>query len=142
MSTQIARPAADSRSCRATQKRALRLTYAKTISEMGHLFCDILTFAHTKSATAHPPAWLLDNAYAIRGKLKASQGHKEYCTYELDFRGSWPKQHYEELLMLQLELNSWLYVPWLLFWQVSNMRPARNCWKFLRNCRNLGRRRS
>jgi hypothetical protein len=77
---------------------------------MGHVFADMLSFANTKQGVEPAPMALLNNVYAIRGKLKSSEGHKRFIDYELGFRGSWPKQHYDELHMLQLELNSWLCV--------------------------------
>lgn len=86
-----------------TIRRYHRTLLATTSSEIGVLYCSIISFAHGREV--HDIPEIVQNLIAIRSKLKKALALKENVMYEFSLRGTWPARRYELILDLQLSLS-------------------------------------
>ncbi|KAF8268962.1 hypothetical protein EI94DRAFT_1799762 [Lactarius quietus] len=102
-----------------------RQSLATTASEIGSVYCSVVSFA--SSSHAENPQNVVQSLVAIRMKLKRSN------ISQFSLRGRWPAERYQKILEIQLEIA---YLLSHLMSVVQNLEPA---WTraFLRRTRFL-----
>ncbi|KAJ6502261.1 hypothetical protein C8R45DRAFT_818343 [Mycena sanguinolenta] len=108
-----------------------RTTMATTVSELGTMYCDIISFASSNHGMdSHE---IVTALIAIRYKIRRSITLKSNAVYEFSLRGRWPAKRYQKIMELQLQLA---YSLSHLFSIIENMDPS---WTraFLRRTRLL-----
>ncbi|KAF8885154.1 hypothetical protein BD779DRAFT_1611982 [Infundibulicybe gibba] len=92
-----------------TIRRYQRTTLATTSSELGAIFCAILSFANSKEEREMQE--IITSLIAVRSKLKRSLILRTNVIYEVCFyllpislRGRWPAERYHKILELQLQI--------------------------------------
>ncbi|ESK92525.1 hypothetical protein Moror_4433 [Moniliophthora roreri MCA 2997] len=86
-----------------TIRRYQRATLATTTSEIGAIYCAILSYASSRSAEESQE--IVTSLVAIRSKLNRSAVLKANAIYEFSLRGRWPAKRYQRVLELQLSLT-------------------------------------
>ncbi|KAF4612524.1 hypothetical protein D9613_012759 [Agrocybe pediades] len=86
-----------------TIRRYQRTLLATTSSEMGTIYCAILSFANTK----HEPEVqeIISSLLAIRAKLARSATMNSNVGYEYSLRGRWPADRYKKVADLQVAIS-------------------------------------
>ncbi|GAA99717.1 uncharacterized protein L969DRAFT_96141 [Mixia osmundae IAM 14324] len=88
-----------------SDKTSLRITHARSLQSTGVLFCQIISFANVKQGPSNPvPKSIAKNWLALRTRLRMTAMHLPFVGYEYNLRGRWPKERYQRLLTLQLEM--------------------------------------
>ncbi|KAJ7047102.1 hypothetical protein C8F04DRAFT_1308883, partial [Mycena alexandri] len=87
-----------------TIRRYERTTMATTASELGTVYCDIISFANVKARHQIDPQEIVTALIAIRSKILRSIALKNNAIYEFSLRGRWPAKRYHKIMELQLEL--------------------------------------
>ncbi|KIY44983.1 hypothetical protein FISHEDRAFT_50366 [Fistulina hepatica ATCC 64428] len=85
-----------------TIRRYHRALLANTASELGSIYCSIISFANMGSLTAEVE--IVTSLVAIRSKLKRAAAVRTNITYEISLRGKWPANRYKTILDLQLQI--------------------------------------
>ncbi|KAL1753824.1 hypothetical protein FB107DRAFT_264038 [Schizophyllum commune] len=85
-----------------TIRRLQRRTLATTCSEIGAIFCSIVSFANAPGDVDTQE--ILTSLIAIRSKLKRSITRSQNVTYEFSLRGKWPAERYNKIRDLQIQL--------------------------------------
>ncbi|TRM68618.1 hypothetical protein BD626DRAFT_119094 [Schizophyllum amplum] len=85
-----------------TIRRLQRRTLATTCSEIGAIFCSIVSFANVPQDVDTQE--ILTSLIAIRSKLKRSITRSQNVTYEFSLRGKWPAERYNKIRELQIQL--------------------------------------
>ncbi|KAI5122416.1 hypothetical protein M0805_002966 [Coniferiporia weirii] len=85
-----------------TIRRYLRATYATTAEQIGHLYCDIVSYA-TVPDGPHKEI-IIKDLFAIRMKLRRSKSLKQNVAYEFSLRGKWPEERYSTIHEIQMEI--------------------------------------
>ncbi|KAI9437333.1 hypothetical protein H4582DRAFT_2111932 [Lactarius indigo] len=108
-----------------------RQSLATTASEIGSVYCSVVSFA--SSSHAENPQHVIQSLVAIRLKLKRSIVLRANIIYEFSLRGRWPAERYQKILEIQLEIA---YLLSHLMSVVQHLEPA---WTraFLRRTRFL-----
>ncbi|KAJ7905803.1 hypothetical protein B0H14DRAFT_25200 [Mycena olivaceomarginata] len=108
-----------------------RTTMATTASEIGTMYCDIVSYANTRHGM--DPQEIVTGLIAIRSKILRSITLKGNAIYEFSMRGRWPAERYQKIMELQLQLA---YSLSHLFSIIEHMDPS---WTraFLRRARLL-----
>ncbi|KAL0959307.1 hypothetical protein HGRIS_014571 [Hohenbuehelia grisea] len=114
-----------------TIRRYQRTTLATTVSELGAIYCSIVSFAHLPHEEA--AQGIITSLIAVRSKLNRSMILRTNVVYEFSLRGRWPAERYHRILELQLQIA---YSLSHLMSVVEHMEPA---WTraFLRRTRLL-----
>ncbi|KAJ3517352.1 hypothetical protein NLJ89_g569 [Agrocybe chaxingu] len=86
-----------------TIRRYHRNLLATTSSELGVIYCDILSFANTKHE--HEIQEIISSLIAIRSKITRSADLRTNVIYEFSFRGRWPATRYQKIADLQLAIS-------------------------------------
>ncbi|KAI0070007.1 hypothetical protein K474DRAFT_1609486 [Panus rudis PR-1116 ss-1] len=112
-----------------------RRVLATTVSELGSLYCSIVSFAntHRRQQSEVDRDSIVRSLIAIRMKLKRSMVLKTNIVYEFSLRGQWPSERYQKILEIQLQIA---YLLSHLMSVVEHLEPA---WAraFLRRTRFL-----
>ncbi|KAH9016429.1 hypothetical protein EDB83DRAFT_2439318 [Lactarius deliciosus] len=108
-----------------------RQSLATTASEIGSVYCSVVSYA--SSSHAENPQHVIQSLVAIRLKLKRSIVLRANIIYEFSLRGRWPAERYQKILEIQLEIA---YLLSHLMSVVQHLEPA---WTraFLRRTRFL-----
>ncbi|KAI0820568.1 hypothetical protein BC628DRAFT_1330069 [Trametes gibbosa] len=116
-----------------TLRKYQRLTMSTTVSELGSVYCSIVSFANTREHEDTARGEIVQSLVAIRLKLKRSLVLKTNIVYEFSLRGRWPSERYQKILDLQLQIA---YLLSHLMSVVEHLEPA---WSraFLRRTRFL-----
>ncbi|KAF8629340.1 hypothetical protein AX15_003501 [Amanita polypyramis BW_CC] len=85
-----------------TIRKYHRKLVSTTCSELGTIYCQIISFANSRRQTEVPE--IMTNLLAIRRKLRKAQSIKANVRYELSFRGKWPAKRYLTILEIQLQI--------------------------------------
>ncbi|KAJ7087768.1 hypothetical protein C8R44DRAFT_26769 [Mycena epipterygia] len=85
-----------------TIRRYERKTMATTASEIGTVYCDIISYAH--SPRGMDPQEIVTGLIAIRSKILRSITLKNNAIYEFSLRGRWPAKRYYKIMETQLQL--------------------------------------
>ncbi|KAG7440516.1 uncharacterized protein BT62DRAFT_910398 [Guyanagaster necrorhizus] len=102
-----------------TIRRYQRTTLATTSSELGAIYCCIVSYASTRRYADSQQ--VITSLIAIRSKLNRSAVLKTNVIYEYSLRGRWPAQRYHKILELQLQTA---YCLSHLMSVISHMDPA------------------
>ncbi|PBK88893.1 hypothetical protein ARMGADRAFT_996733 [Armillaria gallica] len=102
-----------------TIRRYQRTTLATTSSELGAIYCSIVSYASTRRDADSQQ--VITSLIAIRSKLNRSAVLKTNVIYEFSLRGRWPAQRYQKILELQLKTA---YCLSHLMSIISHMDPA------------------
>lgn len=78
-----------------------RATLATTTSEIGAIYCSIISFANSRRERESSQE-IVTSLIAIRSKLKRSLILRANVVYEFSLRGKWPSERYHKLLTIQL----------------------------------------
>ncbi|KAI0353282.1 hypothetical protein OH77DRAFT_1407363 [Trametes cingulata] len=116
-----------------TLRKYQRMTMSTTVSELGAVYCSIVSFANTREHQEVARGEIVQSLVAIRLKLKRSLVLKTNIVYEFSLRGRWPSNRYQKILDLQLQIA---YLLSHLMSVVEHLEPA---WSraFLRRTRFL-----
>ncbi|KAI0641257.1 hypothetical protein C8Q79DRAFT_919931 [Trametes meyenii] len=116
-----------------TLRKYQRQTMSTTVSELGAVYCSIVSFANTREHQEVARGEIVQSLVAIRLKLKRSLVLKKNIVYEFSLRGRWPSDRYQKILDLQLQIA---YLLSHLMSVVEHLEPA---WSraFLRRTRFL-----
>ncbi|KAL1937670.1 hypothetical protein VTO73DRAFT_12945 [Trametes versicolor] len=116
-----------------TLRKYQRLSMSTTVSELGAVYCSIVSFANTREHQEISRGDIVQSLVAIRLKLKRSIVLKTNIVYEFSLRGRWPSDRYQKILDLQLQIA---YLLSHLMSVVEHLEPA---WSraFLRRTRFL-----
>ncbi|KAJ7632836.1 hypothetical protein FB45DRAFT_744966 [Roridomyces roridus] len=114
-----------------TIRRYERTIMARTASEIGTMYCDIISYANSRREMDTKD--IVTGLIAIRSKILRSMALKNNATYEFSLKGRWPAKRYQKTMELQLGLA---YSLSHLMSTVEHMEPA---WTraFLRRTRFL-----
>lgn len=114
-----------------TLRRYQRNTLATTASEIGTVYCSIVSFANARNT--EDTQEIIQSLIAIRMKLKRSVVLRTNIIYEFSLRGRWPAERYHKILEIQLQIA---YLLSHLMSVVEHLEPA---WSraFLRRTRFL-----
>jgi len=85
-----------------TIRRHLRTTYATTVNQIGHLYCEVISYAmiNDEDKTSE----IARDLVAVRMKLSRSRALSRNVIYEYALRGKWPAKRYSKILELQMEI--------------------------------------
>ncbi|KAG7095039.1 hypothetical protein E1B28_005829 [Marasmius oreades] len=83
-----------------TIRRYQRATLATTSSEIGAIYCAIISYASVRNAEEDQK--IAKRLIAIRSKLNRSAVLKANVIYEFSLRGRWPAKRYHKVLELQM----------------------------------------
>ncbi|KAF9457122.1 hypothetical protein BDZ94DRAFT_1203283 [Collybia nuda] len=86
-----------------TIRRYQRATLATTSSQIGAIYCAILSFANSRREEEIPE--IVSSLVAIRSKLKRSDVLRTNIVYEFSLRGRWPAERYRNILEIQLQIT-------------------------------------
>ncbi|KAI0653782.1 hypothetical protein C8Q70DRAFT_927041 [Cubamyces menziesii] len=116
-----------------TLRKYQRKTMSTTVSELGSVYCSIVSFANTREHQEVARGEIMQSLVAIRLKLKRSLVLRTNIVYEFSLRGRWPSHRYQKILDLQLQIA---YLLSHLMSVVEHLEPA---WSraFLRRTRFL-----
>ncbi|KAA1476343.1 hypothetical protein DENSPDRAFT_932985 [Dentipellis sp. KUC8613] len=114
-----------------TLRRYQRSTLATTSSQIGSIYCSVVSFANVRHTD--DTAEILHSLIAIRAKLKRSIVLGTNIIYEFSLRGRWPAERYQKIVEIQLQIG---YLLSHLMSVVERLEPA---WSraFLRRTRFL-----
>ncbi|KAI0757706.1 hypothetical protein C8Q80DRAFT_1349811 [Daedaleopsis nitida] len=104
-----------------TLRRYQRTMMSTTVSELGAVYCSIVSFANTREHQEYTRGEIVQSLVAIRLKLKRSLVLKANIVYEFSLRGRWPSERYQKILDLQLEIA---YLLSHLMSVVEHLEPA------------------
>ncbi|KAF7311484.1 hypothetical protein MKEN_01050700 [Mycena kentingensis (nom. inval.)] len=115
-----------------TIRRYERTALATSTTELGTIYCDIISFASSQHGETDPQS-IVTALIAIRSKITRSMALKGNVVYEFSLKGRWPAKRYHKIMELQLQLS---YSLSHLMSIVEHMEPA---WTraFLRRTRFL-----
>ncbi|KAJ7219546.1 hypothetical protein GGX14DRAFT_533276 [Mycena pura] len=115
-----------------TIRRYERTVMATSTSEIGTIYCDIISFASSKRSDTDPQA-IVTALIAVRSKIHRAMALKGNAVYEFSLKGRWPAKRYHQIMQVQLQLA---YSLSHLMSVVEHMEPA---WTraFLRRTRFL-----
>ncbi|KAJ7709612.1 hypothetical protein B0H17DRAFT_915317 [Mycena rosella] len=85
-----------------TIRRYERTAMATTSSQIGTMYCDIISFAN--SPRGMDPQEIVTGLIAIRSKILRSITLKNNAIYEFSLRGRWPAKRYQKIMELQLQI--------------------------------------
>lgn len=85
-----------------TLRRYLRRTYATTASQIGQLYCDILSMATVRDAVRTEK--IVKNLIAVRMKLGRTRALRRNVAFEFSLQGEWPADRYKRILEIQMEI--------------------------------------
>ncbi|KAJ6597201.1 hypothetical protein DFH09DRAFT_113905 [Mycena vulgaris] len=85
-----------------TIRRYERTAMATTSSEIGTMYCDIISFAN--SPRGIDPQEIVTGLIAIRSKILRTITLKNNAIYEFSLRGRWPAKRYQKIMELQLQI--------------------------------------
>ena len=85
-----------------TLRQNQRFTHARTISELAVLFTNIITFA--TQAHSSEPTGITKSLIALRAKLRRLNATSANVVYEVSLRGRWPRERYQKLFEVQMEI--------------------------------------
>ncbi|KAJ7685439.1 hypothetical protein DFH06DRAFT_968491 [Mycena polygramma] len=85
-----------------TIRRYERMTMATTASEIGTMYCDVISYANIRQGM--DPQDIVTGLIAIRSKILRSITLKSNAIYEFSMRGRWPAKRYQKIMELQLQL--------------------------------------
>ncbi|KAH8111150.1 hypothetical protein DFH11DRAFT_644694 [Phellopilus nigrolimitatus] len=85
-----------------TLRAYLRTTYATTSQQLGQAYCDVVSYA-TLQDGPHSDI-IVKDLIAIRLKLRRSLALMTNVTYEYSLRGKWPKERYNTIYEIQMEI--------------------------------------
>ncbi|KAF8585510.1 hypothetical protein K439DRAFT_1409815 [Ramaria rubella] len=85
-----------------TIRRYHRTALATATSEIGLMYCAIMSYAHTRKEDEFKD--IIKNSVALRAKLRRLHDHTTYVQYEVSLAGKWPQDRYKVLLDIQLEI--------------------------------------
>ncbi|KAN0123038.1 Protein of unknown function (DUF2422) domain containing protein [Russula decolorans] len=108
-----------------------RQSLATTASEIGSVYCSIVSYA--TSPHMEDPQNVIQSLIATRLKLKRSIALSANIIYEFSLRGRWPAERYQKILEIQLE------IAYLLSHLMSVLQHLEPAWTraFLRRTRFL-----
>ncbi|KAF8628826.1 hypothetical protein AX17_005887 [Amanita inopinata Kibby_2008] len=86
-----------------TIRRYHRRMLATTCSELGTIYCRVLSFANSRKRTEVPE--IVTNLLAIRNKLRRAQSMQANVRYEVTLRGRWPAKRYLTILEMQMQIG-------------------------------------
>ncbi|KAI0060820.1 hypothetical protein BV25DRAFT_1871013 [Artomyces pyxidatus] len=114
-----------------TLRGYMRNSLATTVSEIGTVYCSILSYANARYT--EDAQEVMTSLIAIRLKLKRSIVLRTNIIYEFSMRGRWPAERYHKILEVQLEIS---YLLSHLMSVIEHLEPA---WSraFLRRTRFL-----
>ncbi|CCM03488.1 uncharacterized protein FIBRA_05622 [Fibroporia radiculosa] len=87
-----------------TLRHYQRAMLSTTVSEMGAIYCSIVSFANTHGRLEPDKREIIQALLAIRMKLKRSVVLKTNIVYEFSLRGKWPAHRYQRILELQMQV--------------------------------------
>ncbi|KEI37617.1 uncharacterized protein L969DRAFT_89573 [Mixia osmundae IAM 14324] len=88
-----------------SNKKTLRIVHARSLQSTGVLFCQIISFANIKQGKSTTvPKSIAKNWLALRTRLRMTAMQLPFVSFEYNLRGRWPKERYQRLLSLQLEM--------------------------------------
>ncbi|KAL5518361.1 hypothetical protein ACEPAH_43 [Sanghuangporus vaninii] len=85
-----------------TLRRYLRTTYATTTQQLGQAYCDVVSNVTVRGGPETEA--IVKELIASRLKLRRSKVLMTNVVYEFSFRGKWPKERYEGICDIQLEI--------------------------------------
>ncbi|OCB89516.1 hypothetical protein A7U60_g3311 [Sanghuangporus baumii] len=85
-----------------TLRRYLRTTYATTTQQLGQAYCDVVSNVTVRGGPETEA--IVKELIASRLKLRRSKVLMANVVYEFSFRGKWPKERYEGICEIQLEI--------------------------------------
>jgi len=85
-----------------TIRKYLRVSYATTAGQIGKLYCDIVSFASVRKGPMAEE--IVKDLIAVRMKLNRTAEIKGNVNYEISIRGKWPKERYQAIHDIQMEL--------------------------------------
>ncbi|KAH8111149.1 hypothetical protein DFH11DRAFT_1880050 [Phellopilus nigrolimitatus] len=85
-----------------TLRRYLRTTYATTSQQLGQAYCDVVSYATLQDGPYS--GIIVKDLIAIRLKLRRSLALMTNVTYEYSLRGKWPKERYNTVYEIQMEI--------------------------------------
>ncbi|KAI0271253.1 hypothetical protein BC834DRAFT_432593 [Gloeopeniophorella convolvens] len=114
-----------------TLRRYQRHTFATAVTEIGSVYCSIVSYA--SAPDTEDPQHVIQSLIAIRLKLRRSIVLRTNIIYEFSLRGRWPAERYQKILDIQLEIA---YLLSHLMSVIQHLEPA---WTraFLRRTRFL-----
>ncbi|TFY76526.1 hypothetical protein EWM64_g7486 [Hericium alpestre] len=114
-----------------TLRRYQRSTLSTTSTELGSVYCSVVSFANVRHGVDTQE--ILNSLIAVRLKLKRSIMLRTNIIYEFSLRGRWPAKRYQKIVEIQLQLG---YLLSHLTSVVERLEPA---WSraFLRRTRFL-----
>ncbi|EIW69174.1 hypothetical protein TREMEDRAFT_39416 [Tremella mesenterica DSM 1558] len=87
-----------------SSKRAIRYTYARSISAAGSIFCDVLSEANGLQGTRVENKELQAKILVWRTKLSKLGGQHNNAAFEYSLRGRWPEERYKRSWLTMLAL--------------------------------------
>ncbi|KAJ2933854.1 hypothetical protein H1R20_g3236, partial [Candolleomyces eurysporus] len=87
-----------------TLRRYQRSLLSTTCTELGTIYCSIITFATFTPRTQARMEEIISSLVATRAKLNRSSALSTNIVYEFSLRGRWPKKRYQQILELQLAI--------------------------------------
>ncbi|KAM6495323.1 Protein of unknown function (DUF2422) domain containing protein [Amanita muscaria] len=79
-----------------------RKLVSTTCSELGSIYCHIISFANSRRQEEVPE--IVTDLLAVRRKLRKAQAMRQNVRYEFSLRGKWPARRYLLILDIQLQL--------------------------------------
>ncbi|OBZ78595.1 Uncharacterized protein C57A7.05 [Grifola frondosa] len=89
-----------------TLRRYQRTMMSTTVTELGAVYCSIVSFANTREHQEVNRGEIVQSLVAIRMKLKRSLVLKANVIYEFSLRGRWPAERYHKILGIQMYVVS------------------------------------
>ncbi|KDN53019.1 hypothetical protein K437DRAFT_219732 [Tilletiaria anomala UBC 951] len=89
-----------------TLRQHQRMSHARTIAEIANLHCQAISYAAWQEEGK--PTGMTKALIALRGKLRRLNVASANITYEWSLRGTWPKQRYQALFEVQMEISKLL----------------------------------
>ncbi|KAF7295393.1 hypothetical protein MIND_01078900 [Mycena indigotica] len=103
-----------------TIRKYERTSLATNTTELGTLYCDIISFANSRRAETDPQT-IVTALIAIRSRISRSMALKGNAVYEFSLKGRWPAKRYHKIMELQQQLA---YSLSHLMSVVEHMEPA------------------
>ncbi len=92
----------------ATLRQTQRFSHARTIAELGILSTKIISHAVTSEGRVVRQKGLSKSLIALRAKLRRTNLASANIAYEFSIRGRWPRERYQKLFVVQMELSKLL----------------------------------
>jgi len=89
-----------------TIRKYHRISLSTTTTEIGNLYCAIISYATTRKEKDLQT--IVNNMTALRSKLRRMRSQTANVGYEISLRGKWPIERYEKILELQMDLAHYL----------------------------------